>query len=273
MTRRSPPSAGSDPARARPAGAKRPRGVSARRWLRHLARHVPIAIEGADDEGVHQVRVAAGRLAVWLELGGRSVLRDDLRALRRAAAPVRDADVLLAARPPKAFAAVLRERRETGRRTLVPFLRSPSVRALRQALALLPPVPRRTALAAVPRCVERVLRRGDALAALPAPHDEDFHRLRRALRKLRYALEWLGADAGPVRALQASFGDLNDLATELRVLEETGAAAVVPAHAAALRVRLDGCRRDALAAWLAARDGIARTTVRAGPGADGKAPR
>lgn len=234
-----------------------PRPVSARRWLRHLAHHLPIAIAGDDAEGVHQVRVAAGRIAVWLEMSGRAVLRSDLRAFRRVASPVRDADVLLERGPPEAFATRLRALRERERADMIGYLRSDRARALRQALALLPPIPRDVAMEALPSFRDRVLRRGDALASHPEPQDEDFHSLRRAVRKLRYALEWLGLPAAPVKALQQTFGDLNDLAVELRVLEETGAAAELPEHARELRAGLVIAKREALAAWIQSRAGVA----------------
>jgi CHAD domain-containing protein len=216
-----------------------------------------VAVVGEDPEGVHQVRVSAGRLAVWLEMGGRSVLRDDLRALRRCAAAVRDCDVLLGRGVPDGFASRLRERRDLARREMLAHLRGPHARALRQALALLPALPRADAERSLRSFRDRVIRRGDALTAAPVPHDEEFHALRRAIRKLRYALEWMGRDASAVKALQGTFGDLNDAAVELRLLEETGSASECPEHVSRLRSRIAEQRRQALAEWLVSREFVA----------------
>lgn len=250
--------------RRRSSGGGRPRAsgtgappLSTRGWLRHLARHVPVAIVGDDPEGVHQVRVAAGRVAVWLEMSGRSVLLDDLRELRRAAAAVRDCDVLLLAGAQEPFASRLRERRESARTGMAARLRGPHVRALRQALALLPPLDRKGAEDALPRFFERVLRRGDALVAAVRPDDEQFHRVRRAVRKLRYALEWLGRDTREVKAMQQAFGDLNDLAVEAALLRETGSAADLPRRARTLALVLASKRRRALAVWRTTRAAVA----------------
>src|ERR1043165_1021156 len=68
-------------------------------WLDRLEERTSLA-ESAPDaaldaEAVHELRVACGRLIVWLDLGGWRILRDDLRWLRRSAATVRDLDVVL----------------------------------------------------------------------------------------------------------------------------------------------------------------------------------
>lgn len=228
--------------------------VSPRPWIRHLSRHVPIAVLGDDPEGVHQVRVAAGRLAAWLELSGREVLRDDLRTLRRSAAAVRDCDVLLGQDLPAPFAARLHERRDAARTAMIGHLTGPHARALRAALGVLPPIDRRTADASLAAFRDRVRRRGDALLAHPAPDDETFHELRRAIRKLRYALEWLRLDSGTVKEAQQAFGDLNDLAVEARALAETGVETECSEYARSLDARRSAARRKALALWSGARD-------------------
>ena len=222
--------------------------MSPHRWLVHLSRHLPVAAEGTDPEGVHQVRVAAGRLAVWLELAGMRVLRDDLRRLRRTAAAVRDADVLLDASPPPDVAAWLRQRREEDRTAMLDALASPHVPALRRALGGLPRLPRETALAAVDRFRDRVRRRGEGVDR--APHDDEvIHGLRRAVRKLRYALDWVDAADPRLKELQTTLGDLNDTAVEVRVLEGSGLAAAHREHTTSLHHRLDVRRRAALEAW------------------------
>src|SRR5262245_54899902 len=59
--------------------AAAPLAVACAPWLERLAAAIEVAAKGDDPEGVHQVRVAAGRLVVWLRLGARRALIDDLR--------------------------------------------------------------------------------------------------------------------------------------------------------------------------------------------------
>lgn len=207
-----------------------------------------MAVAGADPEGVHQVRVAAGRLAVWLELAGRRTLADDLRRLRQAAAPVRDADVLLDRELPPEVAAWLRARREADRPVLAARILAPGTAALRRAFGVLPPIPRNEAIERLGRFTDRVRRRGAAAAAAP-DDDEVIHALRRALRKLRYALDWVGAPDPRLKELQQTLGDLNDTAVELRTVEASGLAGNHPAYVHALRTRRAAQRSAALAAW------------------------
>lgn len=237
---------GRSPRRA--AAPRRRPAVSPRKWLLHLGRHLPVAVEGADPEGVHQVRVSAGRLAVWVELTGRRVLRDDLRRLRRTATGVRDADVLLERDLPHDLEEWLRARRERDRAAMLEAFASPHVPALRRALGVLPGIDREAAARALGDFRERVRRRGDAVAR--APHDDEvIHGLRRAVRKLRYALDWVGTPDPRLKDLQTTLGDLNDTAVEARALEESDLARAHPAYAESLRRRLDARRRAALEAW------------------------
>jgi CHAD domain-containing protein len=186
-------------------------------WLSHLRHHLPIAREGSDPEGVHQVRVAGRRLRVWLELAGLGVLEDDLAWLVRGAAQVRDLEVLLSDRQPEAFARWLRKELEAARAAFVPMLDSPRMAGLLRALSSLPPIPTPEAQARLPRFERRVWRRAAAWSkedTLEALHD-----VRRALRRLRYAREWLEHDTDDLKQLQDALGQVGDLSFTLSYLQ------------------------------------------------------
>jgi CHAD domain-containing protein len=143
---------------------------------------------------------------------------------------------------------------------MVSHLLSHHAAALRASLAVLPSLDRATAERSLAAFRARVLARGDRLlshAAKAPPVDEDFHAVRRAVRKLRYASEWLGRDTSDIRSVQQVFGDLNDRAVEARLLQETGAAPLCLSHAQRLEARLAAARRRALGVWTRARPRIA----------------
>lgn len=193
--------------------------ISPTAWLERLARELAVARAGDDPEGVHQMRVAAGRLGVWLELGGWRVLRDDLRWLRRSASGVRDLDVLIAGGGDAEHVRWLEARRVSARRELSVALDDECVEGLLTALARMPALPRSTARDRLRTLKDRALRASAALE-----HDRSdlhaWHRLRRALRRLRYALEWLGEDAQALEAFQDVLGELNNRVVAARHLRE-----------------------------------------------------
>ncbi|HEU4743404.1 MAG TPA: CHAD domain-containing protein, partial [Meiothermus sp.] len=176
------------------------------------------ARKGADPEGVHQVRVAGRRLRVWLELGGYQVLHDDLRWLVRGAGKVRDLEVMLQNPLPKSFAAWLAEELEAAREELTPMLDSPRLIGLTRALHHLPPLPIPEAEKRLERFERRVQKREAAWNATET--FEDLHALRRALRRLRYAREYLEQDVEDLKALQEALGRLNDADVALHHLDE-----------------------------------------------------
>ena len=186
-------------------------------WLDHLTQHLPVAKEGRDPSDVHQVRVAARWLRVWLRLAGMRVLEDDLAWLVRAAGEVRDLEVLLQ-QPnlPKAFRNWATSRLEEARATFVPLLDSPRLAGLLQALSNLPPLDEEAAKTRLKRFVRQTKRKAEEW--LNQDSIESLHTLRRALRRLRYAREWLGLDSQPIKALQEAFGQVGDLAFTLRYL-------------------------------------------------------
>ncbi len=219
-------------------------------WLEHLVAHLPVAREGADPEGVHQVRVALGRIDTWLVADGRRVLRDDVRWLRRGAGDVRDLDVLLGADPPAAWRALLEREHRTARVELVQRLDGARCAALVEALGYLPPLPARRLERALARWTARVARRGRALD--PEPTDlAPYHALRRAVRRLRYGLEWAGHGTRPIKALQDALGELNDAAVTLDRLHELDPGRELAELHERSSAHAQELRRRALEAWRA----------------------
>lgn len=191
--------------------------IGLERWRQHLLEHLPIAREGQDPEGVHQVRVAVRRLRVWLRLARMRMLEDDLAWLVRAAGQVRDLEVLLQhPNLPRAFRAWAELRLKQARTAFVPLLDSPRLAGLLTALAYLPPLDAKVAESRLPRFVQQVERRAQEWRSEDSI--ERLHALRRALRRLRYALEWLEQDSDTVKALQEIFGQVGDLSFTLNYL-------------------------------------------------------
>lgn len=203
-----------------PGGTQRPgaRTISPRRWIEHLIAQLPVARAGVDPEGVHQVRVATARLRVWLRLGRRRVLNDDLKWLRDHAASVRDLDVHLSRELPSSVELHLRTQRSGARGELLRALDHARVRGLLDALSLLPPLSRREAVPRVARLARAALRRGRYVVAHPR-RLPGLHALRRAVRRLRFALEWLGACPDPVIDLQDVLGTVGDCMVALAHLD------------------------------------------------------
>lgn len=199
---------------------------------------------GEDPESAHDLRVAAGRLRVYLALAGWRVLRPDLRYLRRQAASLRDYDVALARTDlPPELAEFLAAAREMSRAELRTVLLSPRVEGLLLALAYLPELASKAAWHGLPELLEKVLRRGQVLDT-----PEQWHGLRRAVRNLRYALEWLGQDTAALKDLQDNLGEMGDLLALLRV--SSGFDSVVTAPFLSLReAELEASQKSARRAW------------------------
>ena len=221
-------------------------------WLDHLRTHLAVARAGVDPEGVHQVRVASRRLAVWIQLRGGRVLVDDLRWLRGRAGAVRDLDVLLERKPPRGWSRWLADQRRAARANLLEALADRRLAGLVEALSLLPPLDEDEARSRLPRVARKVLRAGDALSA--HSHDIDaLHRLRRRMRRLRYALEWMGDQTDLYSSLQSAFGDVADLSLGLDWLERYPGAERLSALRDAWTTDLDRARKNALRLWRGAR--------------------
>lgn len=221
-------------------------------WTVRLAAELACAESDGSVESVHKLRVAAGRLSVALELAGRRALRDDLRTLRRSAARMRDLDVWIPRATTVELASWLREERAREHACWVAGRDHERTDALITALRLLPPIPTEVARAGVKRLKHRVFEAGRGLARADA---RDWHRLRRRLRRLRYALDWIGEDSKAVETLQEELGELNNLNVGRRLLESCPSRAGLHDERSLLSATMGAQRLRALDAW---RNGRAR---------------
>jgi len=207
--------------------------IAALPWIEALKRHAQSAREQPDPESVHQLRVAAGRLSVWLRLARSRALRDDLGWLRRSAARVRDLDVLLEHHGQEDWTEVFARERPGLVRELSEALASQRCAGLLQALEYLPELEELRAEERLPQLRERVHAAARTTLAEADPKLDELHTLRKCVRRLRYALEWLGRDSSAAKGLQDSLGDLRDTALALRC------ASVSPGAGAEARTTLE----------------------------------
>lgn len=185
------------------------------------------------------------------------MLRDDLRWLRGVVGDARDLDVLLAGSEefPAEFVAWLRERRAVEQLRVEAGLDSERTSALVAALSVMPPVQEDLARRSIRGIFDRVSR-GDAALASSGDQaeaiDARVHGLRRALRRLRFALDWMGKKFPVLAELQDRFGEACDQVVLLRWIDEC----TVPSPAG-LRQQVELTkiekRQAALAAWAEAR--------------------
>ena len=227
------------------------------RELERLRAHVPMAISGIDPEGVHGARVSIRRLRAALKvfksvIPARAVrLNDELRWLGARLGTVRDLDVLLEALPERSRAANLEpdalkpavrllERERTKSRTaMIRTLESRRFTRLQERLE-------RLAATALPRVSVRGagrtptqlegtttirqvyarLRREARIALVPDAPLEAVHELRKAAKRVRYALEFLEPAIGGtaqdaiahLKLVQESLGQINDASVTLETL-------------------------------------------------------
>jgi hypothetical protein len=193
------------------------------------------------------VRTSGSRLAAWLELGGWSVLRDDVSWLRRRVARIREGDVTTSRGCPEPLAAWIAGERPRRRREFVRALRTPRWAGLRQALAVLPPIPRETAVAALGRMARRVRRRGDDVSE--SSPDASLHRLRRASRKLRHARALCGDGVEDLRGVLDALGAVGDGAATIALIDACPARARLAEFRREVEMATKNDRRRALDAW------------------------
>jgi len=214
------------------------RAIECAHWREVLLERIDVARAGRDSEGVHGLRVACAHLDVFLRLLGWRVLRADLRWLRRAASAVRDLDVLLAQNDlPNEFAVALDAQRTPAREQLLAVLDHERCSALLDALEELPSLTFARAQRRSRKLATRVTLLG-ARAFRPDGDVDTLHALRRALRRLRYAHEWLGREPKAARRLQDELGALNDVVVAQRQLAALGLAETLSEYQAALAARL-----------------------------------
>lgn len=221
-----------------------------------MAAHLHAAIErmrvGADEEAIHDARVALRRLeaAAWTFRDGlgrdaRRELRETLREWRRRLGRVRDHEVLaagllepemleLGGDDVRALADVQKTERDEARQDVVRWAKPARERQLEQALRPLLASTERAEQEAVladgeRRCSRREERARASLAAAAASEDDEvLHEARITLKRWRYAVEALepfGRGPGaPVRkrlrVLQRELGTVHDRAVLRDLLRE-----------------------------------------------------
>ncbi len=221
-----------------------------RRHLASLLKNEPGTRLGEDPEALHDMRVASRRLRAALALFGEvlpvraHVFRRRLGRIGRALGEVRDLDVqleqleeFLREAPAserlamQAYLATVVQRRGRARRRMLRVLDSRGYVRLVESFRTFvereppsrPPAARRPALAAAPDLILRSYRKatriGDRLT--PASPAAEWHALRIALKRLRYALEFhaslYGPDASAVIEALVALQDLLGLHQDAQV--------------------------------------------------------
>jgi CHAD domain-containing protein len=230
-----------------------------RRGTLRIMTNDPIARLGEDPEGVHQMRVGARRLRSDLRTFGDLIdadianpLIEDLKWIAGLLGAVRDSDVMLAELSDSAedlfgdlepLAAVVRERREAARKSLLDALRSDRYVSLLESLVDVSRNPKLTPNAetpckqALPPLVDAAWKKlAKAQAGLPKkPSDEDLHNVRIQAKRTRYAAEAVAPAMGAresdaarfaerAEAIQDAIGINQDAAILTSLIEETARA-------------------------------------------------
>lgn len=182
-------------------------------WLEALERALKSVRQMDSPEGAHDFRVAIARLRVWLTLGGWHLLDADLKRLRDSAAKLRNFDAQLQEQqPPERLARRWRRERERERRAFLEQLQEAPTGPIIEVLRELPAVRRKDAKKVVTRLAKKALADGPRAATV-----KQLHRLRRDLRKLRYAREWLAHDASSLSKAQDAAGTVVDAKIALQL--------------------------------------------------------
>lgn len=148
---------------------------------------------------------------------------------------------------PEPLAAWIAEERPRRRREFVRALRTPRWAALRQALSVLPAVPRDRASAALRRMAGRVRRRGEDVSE--SSPDESLHRLRRAIRRMRHARVLCGDGAEDLRSVLDALGAVGDDASTIGLIDACPARARLAEFRREVELAAETDRRRALDAW------------------------
>lgn len=203
--------------------ASRPLLVRSDRWRTRFEDQLAVLPAEPTAEQWHQLRDSLGRLAAWLRMAGQRPLRDRVKTLRRAIGEIRDIDIARGRLDSSASAALfsrLGSERDRKAATLVHRLAAPSTGKLLRDLQETPPLNYEAAVDASRRMARRAWKAGRRFVNEPAPATA--HRLRRRLRELRFAREWLRQETAPLRPLVRRLGRLNDRLLVWEVLPQSG---------------------------------------------------
>ncbi len=190
-------------------------------------------------ESIHALRTLAAKLEARLRLCGRRALRDDLRALRRACAHLRDLDAC----PPRSLAEEeVRVRRAAQVARLARDLSSHDLEALCAGLSFVPRAELSNLLERLAAWQRKFVVQGRA--AWREEASIALHALRRRARRIRHAREWLGLDATDFARAHSALGRWHDLQvsgeTDKSPLEESLRVAKLAWRAAAKSVLEEG---------------------------------
>lgn len=224
-------------------------------WLSRLSDELPIAPEGLDPEGVHRVRIALARLRVWLRLANTKDCDRSLRDVRRAASKIRDLDVHLARHLPKSLAAQLRTERAAAHRELVSVLDGPQLSRTIEHLRAMPDLDRQAAERELAAMARVALARGRAAKRHPKSSAR-LHRLRRSIRALRFALDWVSVCPHVLIELQDELGAVADLRAALAHVERASGRRKLRAYRRELEARMVEQRKKARACWHAVKPSL-----------------
>ena len=189
--------------------------IDATKVIAHLDQARMRALAG-DPEGIHDVRSASRRLRVWLEFKGHPALQEELRWLGHALARARDLEVFKGALTMVAQT----ELRAPAMTAAANALQSKRWLALREELERVKAPKTAKAKRALPR-LEKKLKK--SRAALAPGDGNAIHRLRRAVRRLRYAREWMELEAKELATEQERLGAVCDLLALRAFAERHGA--------------------------------------------------
>lgn len=262
--------------------------------VRALLENEQIARQGADPEGVHQMRVAVRRLRAALKASadpGVATAQEELRWLGGILGRIRDLDVLLGhlrnqaadlsddeqAAAERLLAGLVEERRRARRRMLDTFRGARYADLLRTLAALVTGEGRPAGKKSKEHPLTEVINRPHRKLAKAAhalddePADDDLHALRIKGKRLRYAAELAAPTGGkPVRRLIKATKDLQDIlgdhqdtvvaeAEVRRLLDELANPDVEVVFVAGRLVERELVRRaDRKARWRAAFDEVDR---------------
>ena len=196
-----------------------PADISASPVVDALVEAADMTLTSNEVRPVHQLRVNCRRLDVWFRLAKLRPMRDELTWLRRSAGDVRDLDVLMTMDIPPGWERSLRMRRYHAHKRLKSVIEDERTTALIAAVSERRPTSYKQAVKVTQGLLDQVLRAGRKISKASA-EVEDFHRVRIRVKRLRYALEWLGGSTELLTEAQDLFGALNDVDMLLIQLRE-----------------------------------------------------
>jgi CHAD domain-containing protein len=198
--------------------------------LDHLASQIRLTIKRPDERHVHDLRVAIRRFGQALAIfkscivaGSWKEIRKALKQIMEPAGEIRNCDITvkLLEKIDHRSPAALNKIRKAAEKVLLERLRlwadQPAAwhTHIKPCRHLSPTATRKLIREGTARAAERVHQRagniGKSIVAL--------HKLRIAMKKLRYTLELAGATTDPIKDIQTQLGDINDYRAARQLLK------------------------------------------------------